>query len=156
MMQLFPTHYRTKGLLAVLTGLAGFLIASNNGLINVYRILLPGNTMPNGSYPYPANFWDVNSVLESGSICFIVLGLIGFFLASEPDEFYYNVRLESIQFAMFTQLAVSLGSFAYFYFMPGYQLVNTFECILALGFGSSLVAYVLRYYYTIYFQPDLN
>lgn len=155
-MLLLPAHYRAKGLLAAFTGLIGFLIASNNGLINLYRIVSPDFTMPDGSYPYPAHFWEVNAVFQSVSVCLVLLGIIAVFLAREEDEFFYKIRLESIQFAMYAQFTVSLASLAYFYFAPGYQLINAFAAILALGLGSFFVAYVLRYYYSVYFQADLN
>lgn len=155
-MLLLPAHYRAKGLLATFTGLIGFLIASNNGLINLYRVIFPELTMPDGSYPYPAHFWEVNAVLLSVSVCLALVGIMAVFLAKEEDEFFYKIRLESIQFAMYTQFAVSLASLVYFYFMPGYQLVNAFVAILALGLGSFFVAYLLRYYYSVYFQAELS
>jgi hypothetical protein len=155
MLQL-PAQYRAKGLLASFTGLIGFLIASNNGLINLYRIVLPDFTMPDGSYPYPAHFWEVNAVFQSVSVCLVLLGIVAVFFAREEDEFFYKIRLEAIQFAMYTQFAACLVSLAYFYFAPGYQLVNAFTAILAVGLGSFFVAYVLRYYYSVYFQANLN
>lgn len=155
-MLLLPAHYRAKGLLAAFAGLIGFLVASNNGLINLYRIILPGLTRPDGSYPYPAHFWDVNAVFQNVSVCLVLMGIMAVFLAREEDEFFYKVRLESIQFAMYTQFAVSLASFAFVYFSPGYQLVNAFTAILAFGLGSFLIAYVFRYYYSVYFQAEQN
>jgi hypothetical protein len=47
-----------------------------------------------------------------------------------------------------------LASFCYFYFTPGYEMINTFQGILGLGFSSFLVTYVLRYYYVILLQAD--
>lgn len=155
-MLLLPAQYRAKGLLAIFTGLIGFMIASNNGLINLYRIIFPDLIMPDGSYPYPAHFWDVNAVFQSVSVCLALVGIIAVFLAKEVDEFFCKIRLESIQFAVYTQFAVSIASLAYFYFAPGYQLVNAFSAILSLGLGSFFVAYVLRYYYSVYFQTDLS
>jgi hypothetical protein len=151
-----PTHYRAKGLLAVSVGLASLLIATNNGLINLYRILQPEHVMHDGSYPYPANFWDINAAFLSGAVCFVVLGIVAVFLAKEPDEFFYKVRLESIQFAIYAQFIVMLASFAFFYLTPGYQLINTWVSILGLGLSSFFVTYVLRYYYAIFFQSGLN
>ncbi|MHA4739396.1 hypothetical protein [Dyadobacter sp. MSC1_007] len=151
---LLPAHYRAKALFTALAGLAGFMVASAEGLINLYRIILPGRTMPDGAYPYPSNFWQINSMLESGSVCLIALGVLGLFLAREPDEFYYKIRLESMQYAVFVQFFVMLASFCYFYFTPGYEMINTFQGILGLGFSSFLVTYVLRYYYVIFFQAD--
>lgn len=149
---LLPAHYRTKALFMALAGVTGFSIATTEGLINFYRIILPGNTLPDGGYPYPSNFWEVNSVLESASVCCIVVGIIGLFIVREPDEFYYKIRLESMQFAMYIQFFVMASLFSYFYFSPGYQMINTFQAILGIGFGAFLVAYVLRYYYVTLFR----
>ncbi|WP_026632497.1 hypothetical protein [Dyadobacter alkalitolerans] len=153
---LLPTHYRAKGLLAVSIGLTGMLIATNNGLVNFYRILQPERAMNDGSYPYPANFWDINATFLSGAVCLVVVGIIALFLAKEPDEFFYKVRLESIQFAIYVQFIVMLALFAFFYFTPGYQLINTWVSILGLGLSSFFVTYVLRYYYAVFFQSDRN
>ncbi|MCF0051654.1 hypothetical protein LXM25_16415 [Dyadobacter sp. LJ53] len=112
--------------------------------------------MNDGSYPYPANFWDINATFLSGALCFVVLGIAAVFLAKEPDEFFYKVRLESIQFAFYAQFIVMLALFAFFYLTPGYQLINTWVSILGLGLSSFFLTYVLRYYYAIFFQSDLN
>jgi hypothetical protein len=152
-MQLFlPHHYRAKGLWMALTGLTGFAVAANNGLINLYRIMDADQTRADGSYPYPAQFWQVNTVLEIFSVGLVVVGMLALFLAKDPDEFFYKIRLEAIQFAMYTQFLVALSAFAYFYCTPGYQLSQTFQGILGLSYASFLVSYVLRYYYSLYFQ----
>lgn len=155
-MLLLPENYRVKGLLAALTGLFGYAVATTEGLINVYRVILPNRVFPDGSYPYPDDFWAINSVFETASVCLVGLGIIAIFVARERDEFFYKIRLESIQFAMYAQFAVSLSAFAYFYFTPGYQLINTFVPILGMGLGSFIVAYLLRYYYSAHFQANLN
>lgn len=147
-----PARYRANGLFLVLAGLTGFWVASTNGLINLYRVILPGDTLPDGSYPYPANFWEINAALEVGSLCSVAVGIVAVFLAREPDEYFYRIRLESLQFALFAQFLTGLLAFAYFYLVPGYQLANTVQGIMGLSFGSFLVTYVLRYYFVIYFK----
>lgn len=149
---LFSAPYRATGAVLALTGLSCYCVASTEGLINMYRMILPGNTLPDGTYPYPSDFWEVNAVFGHVSLCFLVIGLITLFLAKEPDEYFYKLRLESIQFAVYAQFLVGLAAFTYFYFTPGYQIENTFQSIVGLVCGTFLVAYVLRYYVNVYFK----
>ncbi|MBO9611190.1 MAG: hypothetical protein J7619_00775 [Dyadobacter sp.] len=147
-------RYRPVGVLLTIAGFLCLWAASCEGLINVYRIILPGHTLPDGSYPYPANFRGVNAVFGIVSACMLTVGAAMVFLAKEPDEYFYKVRLESIQFAVFVQFLVGLIAFAYFYFTPGYQMENTFQAILGLACGAFLVAYPVRYYTGIHFKAD--
>lgn len=147
-------RYRAAGVFLAITGFLGLWVASWEGLINVYRIILPAYTLPDGAYPYPANFWDVNAVFGMVSACMLTIGAALVFLAKEPDEYLYKIRLESIQFAVIAQFLVGLIAFAYFYFTPGYQMENTFQGILGMASGTFLVTYVLRYYASIYFNAD--
>ena len=147
-------RYRAAGVFLAITGFLCLWTASCEGLINVYRIILPGYTQPDGSYPYPANFWDVNAVFGMVSVCMLTLGGALVFLTKEQDEYFYKIRLESIQFAVIAQFLVGLIAFAYFYFTPGYQMENTFQGILGMASGTFLVTYALRYYASIYFNAD--
>ena len=149
-----PARYRAAGFFLALTGLLCLWVAYSEGLINFYRIILPGNTLPDGSYPYPSNFWDINAVFEKCSLCSLAIGVATAFLAKEPDEYFYQIRLESIRFAVSAQFLVGQIAFGYFYFTPGYRMENTFQDILGLACGSFLVAYVLRYYSMIYFKQE--
>jgi hypothetical protein len=148
----FSARYRATGIFLTIAGLLCLWVASSEGLINVYRIILPAHTLPDGSYPYPANFWDVNAVFGMVSACMLTVGAAIVFLAKEPDEYFYKIRLESIQFAVVAQFLIGLIAFTYFYFTPGYQIENTFQAILGLAGGTFLVAYALRYYATVYFK----
>jgi hypothetical protein len=153
---LFPAHYRAKGLFLGLAGLLGFCIASNNGLINFYRIILPNQTLPDGSYPYPANFWAINSAFADVSLCLVIIGVVAVFLAKEPDEYLYRIRLESIQFAVVVQFVVGLIAFAYFYITPGYQMADIYPSILGMNGCSFLMAYLMHYYFVKYFKSEYN
>lgn len=150
----FPARYRATGIFLAIAGFLCLWVASWEGLINVYRIILPGRTLPDGAYPYPANFWDINAAFGMVSACMLTVGAAMVFLAKEPDEYFYKIRLESIQFAVIAQFVVGLIAFAYFYFTPGYQIENTFQGILGLACGTFLAAYVLRYYANSYFKAD--
>jgi hypothetical protein len=112
------SRYRAAGVFLAITGFLGLWVASWEGLINVYRIILPGYTLPDGAYPYPANFWDVNAAFGMVSACMLTIGTALVFLAKEPDEYLYKIRLESIQFAVIAQFLVGLIAFAYFYLHP--------------------------------------
>ena len=147
-------RYRAAGIFLATAGFLGLWVASWEGLINVYRVILPAYTLPDGAYPYPANFWDVNAVFGIVSACMLTIGAAMVFLGKEPDEYFYRIRLESIQFAVIAQFLVGLIAFAYFYFTPGYQIENTFQGILGMACGTFLVTYVLRYYASIYFKTD--
>jgi hypothetical protein len=153
---LFPTHYRVKGLFLALTGLSGFGVASSNGLINFYRFILPDYTLPDGSYLYPANFWELNSVFTDVSLCFVIVGIAAVFMAKEPDEYFYRIKLESIQFAVMVQFLVGLTAFAYFYITPDYNMANTYPGILGMSCCSFVIAYLLCYYLIRYFKPEYN
>lgn len=153
MVLLFPSRYRAIGVCVALAGLLGYCVASTGGLINVYRVISSGNTFPDGSYPYPSDFREVNAVFGNASLCFLVLGIIAVFMAREPDEYCYKIRLESIQFAASAQFLTGLAAFAYFYFTPGYRIENTFQAIIGLACGTFLLAYALRYYAVIYIKP---
>jgi hypothetical protein len=150
----FSGRYRATGIFLAIAGFLCLWVASCDGLINVYRIVLPERTLPDGAYPYPADFWDVNAVFGIISACMLTLGAAMLFLAKERDEYFYKIRLESIQFAVFAQFAAGLTAFAYFYFTPGYQMENTFQAILGFAGGTFLAAYVLRYYANGYFKAD--
>ena len=147
-------RYRAAGVFLAITGFLCLWAASCEGLINVYRIILPEYAQPDGSYPYPANFWDVNAVFGIVSACMLTIGGALVFLTKEQDEYFYKIRLESIQFAVFAQFLAGLIAFAYVYFTPGYQMENTFQGILGLACGTFLVTYALRYYTSIYFNAD--
>ncbi|WP_157488171.1 hypothetical protein [Dyadobacter crusticola] len=153
-MLLLPAQFRALGLSLVAAGLSGFWIATSNGLINLFRVISPGRVLPDGSYPYPPHFWEVNAVSEIVSLCFIVAGIAAVFLAKEPDEYYYKIRLESIQFAVAAQFVVGLLAFTYFYISPGYQMANAFQSILGMAGSSFVAAYLLHYYFKIYFKPE--
>lgn len=149
---LIPARYRASGALLALTGLLGFCVASTEGLINVYRIILPGNTSPDGGYLYPPEFWEVNAVLGNVSLFLLAIGMAAVFLAKERDEYLRQIRLESVQFAVYAQFLVGLTAFTYFYFTPGYRIENTFQGIVGLVCGTFLIVYVLRYYYIVHFK----
>ena len=151
---LFPARYRAKGAFLALAGLLGFCVASTDGLINVYRVILPGNTLPDGSYPYPPDFWQMNAILEGVSLCFLAAGIATVFLAREPDEYFYKMRLEAIQFAVYAQFVTGLAAFAYAYFTPGYRIENAFQAIAGVACGTFLLAYVLHYYSASHFKSD--
>ncbi|SDE45909.1 hypothetical protein SAMN04487996_105108 [Dyadobacter soli] len=151
---LSSARYRAAGVFLALAGLLGFCVASTEGLINVYRIILPGNTLPDGAYPYPPEFWGVNAILSDVSICFLVIGMAAVFLAKERDEYLERIRLESVQFAVYAQFLVGLVAFAYVYCTPGYQIENTFQGIMGMACGAFLVAYGLRYYYIVHIKTD--
>lgn len=152
MMLLFSARYRATGLFIAFAGLLGCCVASTEGLINVYRIFLPDQTWADGSYPYPSNFWEVNALLNNVSLCLLAFGIIALLLTKEPDEYFYNLRLESIQFAVYAQFVVGLVVFAYFYFTPGYHIENAFAAIIAFVSATFLLAYLIRYYVIAYFK----
>jgi glucan phosphoethanolaminetransferase (alkaline phosphatase superfamily) len=146
---LLPTGFKANGLTMIFLGLLGLSVASQEGLINVYRILAPGNAIADGSYPYPANFWQINAIFEYTSIALVAVGLLCFFMSRERDEFYYKVRLESIQFAILMQLCVGVVMYCFFYFSGNYQMENTFTAILSVSFAGFWIAHISRYYYMI-------
>lgn len=152
----FPDHYRVKGLFLALAGLSSFGIASNNGLINFYRVILPDHTLPDGSYPYPANFWEMNAAFTDVSLCFVIVGIAAVFMAKEPDEYFYRIRLESIQFAVAVHFLVGLTVFVYFYLTPDYHIANAYPGVLGISCCSFIMAYLLYYYFVKYFMPKYN
>ncbi|KAA0993452.1 hypothetical protein [Dyadobacter aurulentus] len=151
---LFPSAFKRNGLLMIAVGMVGLAVASQEGLINVYRLLLPGDTLSDGSYPYPSDFWQKNIILEYTSIALMVLGLLFFFLSKERDEFFYKIRLESIQFAILSQLLVAGLLYCFFYFSGKYQMENTFTAILSLSFAGFWITYIARYYYIVRFRAE--
>jgi hypothetical protein len=144
---LLPASLKNSGIFAVLVGLAGLWMAETEGLINIYRILWPDRTLPDGSYPYPPEFWSVNSLLSYATTALIALGILLFLFTKEPDEFHYNARLEATQFAVVSGLLGAVLLLGYFVLAPGYQLINTITSILGTGVLAFGTTYVARYYY---------
>lgn len=82
-------------------------LATENGLINFYRLVDPIKTLAEGAYPYPAGFWSFSQFVGFASINLAVLQLPVFFFSREQGEFMYRVRLESLQFAAVAQVGVT-------------------------------------------------
>jgi hypothetical protein len=151
---LLPESFKANGLIMIMVGFTGALVATQNGLINIYRLVSPGKILTDGSYPYPTDFWYHNQILTNISIALMVVGLLSFFLSRERDEFYYKVRLESIQFAILTQLAVAITLFGFFSLSESYQLQNTITAILTISFAGFWATFLLRYYYVVLVKAD--
>lgn len=146
-----PKKFKIIGLQAAGLGILGILVASQNGLINLYRIF-NSQTFLNGGQAYPPNFWEINRIVEYGSIGMMVAGLLCFFLAKEPDEFFYKVRLDSIQWAVSAQVFTAMAMFCFFYISGDYEMPNTFVAILTLSLIAFWLIFVLRYYYVLWIK----
>lgn len=148
---LFPPALKTRGLVAALTGLGLLWVSEAEGLINLYRIVLPGYAFPDGSYPYPPEFRTINGALWFFAAGMVATGLLLFLFSREKDEFHYTARLEALQFGLGFGLLGAALLFGYFVVMPGYQLINTTTAVLGTGVSVSGLAYIARYYYLILF-----
>jgi hypothetical protein len=107
-------------------------------------------TSPDGAQPYPSNFWEINMVVEYCSIGMMIMGLLCFFLAKESDEFFYKVRVDSIQWAVFAQVFTAVGMYSFFYLSGGYDMHNTFVAILTLSLIAFWLTFIFRYYLVIW------
>lgn len=151
---LFNSRLRALWAFTALAGLLGYWVAATEGLINVYRIILPGDTLPDGSYPYSSGFWEVNAGFSAASLLLLALSLVALFLTREQDEYFHKLRLESIQFAVYAQFVAGMLAFAYFYLSPGYQMGNTFQAISGIACGTFLTAYAGHYYARVYTKTE--
>lgn len=150
---ILPNRFKIIGLQATASGIVGNLISSQNGLINVYRLF--GSSL-NGRQPYPPNFRDINLILEYCSISMMVVGLLCFFLAKEPDEFFYKVRLDSIQWAVSAQVLTAISMQAFCYISGDYEMPNTYVATLTLSFMSFWATFILRYYYVLWVKEKTD
>jgi ABC-type branched-subunit amino acid transport system permease subunit len=151
---LLPENFKVKGLTMIAIAFIGLWISSQNGLINLYRIILPGETLPDGSYPYPPDFWENNLILTYIAAGLMVAGLLCFFLSRERDEFFYKVRLESIQFAIIAQLFIAIALYSCLYLSGIFEMENTLTGILTISFACFWLTFSLRYYYIICFNAN--
>lgn len=150
-----PKRFKVIGLLAAALGILLTLVATQEGLINVYRLLDP-KEYPGGGQPYPPNFWEINTIFEYCSIGMMVVGLLCFFLAKEPDEFFYKVRLDSIQWAVAMQVLTGIGMYSYFYLSGNYEMHNTYVAILTSGLIAFWLTFILHYYFVIWFAKKMT
>lgn len=145
-----PAKAKVIGLVMIGLGAAGALVATQNGLINVYRIVDPNTVAADGTYPYPPNFWSLNLALSYTAVTLLVGGLVGFVLAKEPDEFFYRARLEALHFALGAQLIIAFSLYGFFYWSGSHQMANTYLTILTSSFIGFGVFFMLHYYYHIF------
>lgn len=149
---LLPNQFKINGLWMSLAGALGMWFAASGGLINVYRLLVPGNTLADGSYPYPVSFLPITSVIGHVSVALLILGLAFFFFSREKDEFFYRVRLESLQFAVVWQLATTILMGTYFSFFGKSTLENTLPIIVTASATGFWLLFALRYCYVAFLE----
>jgi len=153
---LLPPEFKRSGLWMMLLGPLGIWFATSKGLINVYRIIDPAKTYADGSYPYPPGFWQVNQLVAYISLGIVICGLIFFFFSKEKDEFFYNVRLESLQFATISQIGLTFCSCIYAFFTKAEPMENLLPGLIAFSTAGFWVLYIIRYSYIVYFKAKLN
>ena len=149
---IFPSQLKVLGLWMSVIGLLGLWFATSGGLINVFRILEPEKTWPDGSYPYPPSFLPITSLIGHASVALLVLGLVLFFFSREKDEYLYHVRLESLQFAVVWQLAATVLLGLYFAFFGVISMENALPIIITMGVAGFWLLFVLRYCYVVFFN----
>ncbi|CAN5862763.1 hypothetical protein BH24BAC1_BH24BAC1_24610 [soil metagenome] len=149
---LLPPEFKKLGLWMLLLGLLGIWVATSEGLINVYRIIDPAKVWADGSYPYPANFWQVNQLFGYFSVGTIICGLLFFFFSKEKDEFFYKVRLESLQFASITQVSLTFCACIYAFFARSEAMERILPSLVTLSVVCFWILYFLRYSYIVYFK----
>ncbi len=149
---LLPSQFKINGLWMSLTGLLGMWFVAAGGLINVFRILVPENTWPDGSYPYPPTFMPINSVIGHISVALLIVGLVFFFFSKEKDEYLYHVRLEALQFAVIWQLAATVLMALYFSFFGTIPLESGLPIIITASAVGFWALFTLRYCYVAYLK----
>ncbi|UOG77381.1 hypothetical protein MTX78_23850 (plasmid) [Hymenobacter tibetensis] len=153
---LLPTGFKVPGLWMLLIGPLGVCIATSGGLINVYRVIEPTKAWADGSYPYPSEFWQANTLLAYVSLGITVCGFMFFFFSKEKDEFIYRVRLESLQFASTIQIILTFLACIYFLFAEGVAIESMIPSSVTLSAGGFWILYILRYSYIVFFKSKLN
>jgi len=151
-----PNNFKTKGLIVFTLGLIGMLVTSQNGLINVYRLLMPDQTNPDGSYPYPSNFFEYNYLLGICSVFLSIVGLLCFFFSREKDEFLHSIKLQSIQFAVAVQICMSMIIGVYYMISPYQSVVNALSGLVIFVLISFWPVYIARYYYLVNIKSNIN
>jgi len=147
-----PVPYRTASLWLLALGVVGVCLTTSNGLINVYRVLDPAPTMPDGSYPYPASFWQLNQALGLLSVGLFSLGSGGFLFARGADEFQQHLRRTALQYAAVTQLVLLAGLSLSVVVRSDSSLGQAFPLICTAGLVSFWLVYGLCYGYLRYVQ----
>ncbi len=149
-----PNQFKINGLWLSLTGVLGMWFVIANGLINVYRVLEPGKTMADGGYPYPDSFMHVNSIIGHLSVALLILGLAFFFFSRERDEYFYRVRLESLQFAVVWQLVATVALGLYFSVVEGVFLESVLPIIITTSAVGFWLLFTLRYCYVSFLKSQ--
>ena len=154
MKTMLTKYAKPLGLAMMALGALGAWAAETNGLINVFRLIDPAQTYPDGSYPYPPSFGAINHLFAGGSLLLIAGGLLLFFFSGERDEYTKRIQLEALRFAALVQVGVVVGFVLY-----SELTTSLFNFREAVSTGSLLMfwaTFVLRYYYVLYVHARTN
>ena len=153
---LFPQRFKLPGIVLLCIGFIGIWIATSNGLINVYRIIAPSKMHNDGGYPYPSNFWEVNKVFQYISMAVAFCGFLFVLFSKEKDEFFKNVRSQSLQFASITMLGLTICAIMYTFFARSETVQNLLPAFVGFNVSGFWILFILHYLYKGYFSGNFQ